>query len=391
MFLEFFYMLREQGLPVGTREWLGFLDGLGQGLEGGNLDGFYHLGRALLVKSEAHYDAYDVAFARYFQGFGLSPEIHEALRRWLEDPARNQSSATPRVLERSELIEEFKRLLEEQKERHDGGNRFIGTRGASPFGRLGRNPQGMRVGKGPGARSAILQAEERQFQNYRTDVALGVRQFKVALKGLRRLEKDGPEVLQLDPTIQKTADNGGEIELIFGPDRKNSVKLLLLMDAGGSMDPYSELVNRLFTAADQVHHWKRFEHFYFHNCIYGRMYKDMAQRKSIPTPQLLREMPSDFRVAFVGDACMAPWELTAGSGQMYGFGSSHHSSVSGLDWLQRFKKHFRDAVWLNPEPTPYWNHPTIRQIGSIVPMFPLTVEGLGQAMRRLRIGRRDLR
>jgi hypothetical protein len=388
MFLDFLYLLREQRVPVGANEWIAFEEALAQGLEGGRLDGFYHLGRALLVKSEGHYDAFDVAFARFFQGFDVPPSVKEALLRWLDRPEGEQNRGLPPVLEDAALMEEFKKLLETQKERHDGGMKYIGTRGISPFGNQGVNPQGMRVGgQSAGGRSAIYQAESREFQNYRTDVKLETRQFKVALKQLRRFEKEGRPVLQLDPTIKKTADNGGEIDLIFGPDRKNSVKLLLLMDAGGSMDPYADVVSRLFSAAFAAHHFKRFEYYYFHNCVYGRIYKDIAQRRSVPTQQMLRDLPQDFRVVFVGDACMAPWELTAAN-DLVGYGSTHHS---GLDWLKRIKAHFRGAVWLNPEPKSYWNHPTISQIGAVVPMFELTLDGLNRAMRLLRVGRRDLR
>lgn len=387
MFLDFLYMLREQRVPVGTNEWIAFEEALSRGLEGGRLDGFYHLGRALLIKSEGYYDAYDVAFARYFQGFDVPARIKEALLKWLEQPQGEQNPGLPTLLADEELEEEFKRLLEEQKERHDGGSRFIGTRGVSPFGNNGMNPQGMRVGGQPsGGRSAILAAESRQFANYRTDVTLDTRQFKVALRQLRRFEKEGTPVLQLDPTIKKTADNGGEIDLIFGPDRKNTVKLLLMMDAGGSMDPYADLVNRLFSAAFAAHHFKRFEYYYFHNCVYSRIYKDISQRQSVMTQDMLRELPQDFRVVFVGDACMAPWELNSGND----FSSYGTSQFSGLDWIKRIKGHFRGAVWLNPEPRSYWNHPTISQIGAVVPMFELSLNGLNSAMRRLRSGRREL-
>ncbi len=387
MFLDFLYLLRDQGVPVGTHEWIAFEEALALGLEGGRLDGFYHLGRSLLIKSEGHYDAYDVAFARYFHGFDVPLEVKDALLRWLDKPEGEQTQGTPTILQDAELMEEFKKLLETQNERHDGGSRYIGTRGLSPFGNQGQNPQGMRVGgQTAGGRSAIYQAENREFRNYRTDVKLETRQFKVALKGLRKFEKEGQPVLQLDPTIKRTADNGGEIDLVFGPDRKNSVKLLLLMDAGGSMDPYSEVVNRLFSAAFAAHHFKRFEYYYFHNCVYSRIYKDIAQRQSVPTQEMLRDLPQDFRVVFVGDACMAPWELTAAN-DIIGYGST---KASGLDWIRRIKGHFRGAVWLNPEPRSYWSHPTISQVGAVIPMFELTLDGMGRAMRRLRSGRRDL-
>lgn len=387
MFLDFFYTLRENKLPVGTNEWLAFQQALGAGLEGGTLDGFYHLGRALLVKHEGHYDAYDVAFARYFKGLDVPENVKAALEKWLEQPRGEQGQLPPSAFMPEELMEEFQRLLKEQKERHDGGNRFIGTKGTSQFGNNGQNPQGMRIGGDASMKSAIYAAESRQFRNYRTDITLDVRQFKLALKGLRRLEKEGPDVLQLDKTIKKTADNAGEIDLVFGPERRNAIKLLLLMDAGGSMEPYAELVSRLFSAAHDARHLKRFEYYYFHNCVYGHVYKDIARRERVPTDKMLRDLGSDFRVVLVGDACMAPWELTAGS-EFIGTGQT---TATGLDWFERIRKHFRDAVWLNPEQKRFWNHPTIAHIGRVFPMFELTVDGLNQAMRRLRIGRRDIR
>lgn len=387
MFLDFFYLLRSHHLPVGTSEWLAFQQALAQGLEGGNLDGFYHLGRALLVKGEGLYDHYDVAFAQYFQGLEVPEEVKQALTRWLEQPKGEQGQLPPSQFMPEELQERFQQLLQEQKERHDGGNRWIGTRGTSPFGNAGQNPSGMREGGQQGMRSAIYSAEARQFRNYRTDLTLDVRQFKVALKSLRRLERLGPEVLHLDKTIRKTADNAGDIELVMGPDRKNSVKLLLLMDAGGSMEPYAELVSRLFTAAHEARHLKRFEYYYFHNCVYSHVYKDIARRKRTQTEEMLRGLDHDFRVVLVGDACMAPWELSAGS-EFIGTGQT---VASGLDWLKRIRKRFRESVWLNPEQKRFWQHPTIQQVGRIFPMYELTVEGLNEAIRRLRVGRRDVK
>ena len=386
MFTDFLYSLRAQGVPVGTQEWLALTQALEQGLEGGTLAGLYHLGRALLIHSEGHYDTYDVCFARYFANLDLPLEIREALKRWLEDPAREAGlqGQPPPELSDKELWEHFQKLLKEQNERHDGGRYFIGTRGVSPVGNAGQNPNGIRVGGQSGNRTAVFMAEERQFQNYRSDVTLDIRQLEVALKGLRLLKRDGPEKLDVDDTVSRSARQA-EIELSFRPDRKNSVKLLLLMDVGGSMDPYATLVEKMFSAAHQARHLKRFEFRYFHNCPYGRVYRDMRNWNAQSTEELLKELTPDFRVIFVGDACMAPWELTAG---MEGYGVVGSQRFSGLDWIRRIVHHFEDAVWLNPEPRRGWTHPTIRTIHSVLPMYELTLDGLRQAVRHLRVGQR---
>ncbi len=388
MFVDFLYQLRAHGLKVGTHEWRDFLTALEGGLHGGTIRGLYFLGRALLVKRESGYHAYDAAFADYFEGLGISDALKEALKKWLDRPAEGQGERPPTLLEEDALLEEFRRLLAEQRERHDGGNRFIGTRGTSPFGHSGTNPRGIRVGGRGGQRSAIHIVEAARYEVYRRDVLIDTRRFKVALKSLRRLERHGPDVLQLDPTIKATAESGGDIQLVYGPERKNNIKLLLLMDAGGSMTPHARQVDRLFSAADSISHFKRFEYYFFHNCVYSRLYKDFFQQKSVPTEKVLRDLGNDFRVVLVGDACMAPWELNSGS-DFFITGSSSHSS--GLDWFRRIRKHFQDAVWLNPEPRHAWNHPTIQQISRIFPMYELTLDGLSEAMKHLRIARRDLK
>lgn len=385
MFIDFLYALREQKVPVGMQEWLAFSRGLDAGLAEGSLSGLYHLGRSVLIHSEGFYDAYDIAFARFFSGLGVPPEVSEALRRWLETPADQRGAAgPPPELSEKELFERFERLLREQNERHDGGRFFIGTRGVSPLGNAGENPQGMRVGGESGNRSAIYMAESRQFAEYRDDLVLDVRQFSAALKGLRHLRRDGHEMLDVDRTISRSADNGGEIELAWTRDRRNALKLLLLMDVGGSMEPYRKLVSQLFTATKAARHFKRFEFRYFHNCPYARIYKDPREWDAEPTEALLKELGPDFRVLFVGDACMAPWELGMSlETPSYGAGGN----LSGLGWIKRISHHFDDAVWLNPEPETAWNHPTIQAIGRVVPMYPLTLSGLRRAVRRLRIGR----
>jgi uncharacterized protein with von Willebrand factor type A (vWA) domain len=226
-------------------------------------------------------------------------------------------------------------------------------------------------------------AEERRYRNYRTDITIDVRQFKTALRALRSLAREGEEVLDLDETIAETGRQGGEIELVFNPDRKNTVRLVLLMDAGGSMAPYARLVDRLFTAASGASHWKSFDHYFFHNCPYGRLYTDMERLTATPTQDVLRNHQKDSKIVFVGDACMAPWELTAVGGAI---GLWDHNAASGLDWIQRFRRRFPHAIWLNPEPRRFWRHPTIEAIGDVLPMFPLSLDGLREGIKKLKRG-----
>jgi len=386
LFADFLFELRRQGLPIGIEEWLALHRALRTGLIRDAKD-LYGIGRALLAHTEGHYAPYDVAFAAVFRDVA-PPELHEALQRWLDDPVRAErlspeAFAALAGLDLDELRRRLEEMLKEQKERHDGGSRFIGTGGSSPFGSGGQHPTGIRVGRG-GGRSAVQVAEARRFRNYRRDVALDVRQFKAALRELRALGREGEEILDLDRTVDKTCRDGGDIELVFGPDRRNTIKLLLLMDAGGSMEPYARLVDRLFTAASGASHWKRFSHHFFHNVVYGRVYTDIEQRRGLPTASLFSDHGPETKVIFAGDACMGPWELTAAGGAL---SWREENMVSGLEWLQRFAKHFQSCAWLNPEPLRYWRHPTIELIGRVIPMFPLTLDGLRAAVRHLRAGR----
>jgi uncharacterized protein with von Willebrand factor type A (vWA) domain len=386
MFVDFLFSLRRHGVPVGTQEWMALHRALTLGLVSDS-DELYDVARAVLVHSEAQYDGYDLAFAESFRD-AETLEIREAIKKWLEDPVPMKDlspEAFLRVTGMSldELRRRFEELLRTQKERHDGGRKWIGTLGTSPFGHSGRNPAGIRVGGPGGNRSAVQIAEERRFRNYRSDVTLDVRQWKVALRTLRDLLKEGPEELAVDPTIEKTSDQGGEIELVFERAKKNSVRLLLLMDTGGSMDPHARLVDQLFSAASEIGHWKSFHHYFFHNAPYSRIYTSLDRLESIPSAELLKRHPDDCKLVFVGDACMAPWELTASGGVLDLWGKNF---MSGLDWIRAFKRRWKDAVWLNPEPERYWNHDTIAAIRNVVPMFPLTLDGMRDGIRLLRRG-----
>lgn len=391
IFLEFFYLLRTLKVPVSITEWLTLMRALDEGHALSSLNVFYHLARALLVKSETFYDQYDQAFYACFGKIATPPEITDEVLEWLENPLNRleldeEEMARLKRYDLETLREMFEERLKEQDERHDGGGRWIGTGGTSPFGHSGAHPAGIRIGGPGGGGSAIQVASERKFKNYRTDVVLDVRQMKVALKRLRHFQRVGPEdELDLDQTIDETCKNGGEIELIFGRARKNMVKVLLLMDSGGSMVPYADLVNRLFSAAHQMAHFKDLQAYYFHNCIYQHLFTDIYSSKSVPTAQILRNLDADYKVILVGDAHMAPYELFSVGGAIDYY---YHNELPGLEWLQRIGDHFRHAVWINPlTRKQIWVHPTIKAIGRIFPMFEMTLDGLEEAVKALMVKR----
>ena len=385
MFTPFFYKLKEKKVPVSITEWMVLMEALDKRLIG-NMSDFYYLARAILVKSETHFDQYDVAFQEYFNGIAPPLEVTEELLAWLTDP-KNRPQLTPeemaaiQKMDLEELLREFEKRLKEQDERHDGGNRWIGTGGTSPFGNSGYNPQGIRVGGPGGMRSAVRIAEQRYFRNYRDDVTLDVRQIKVALKQLRKLNRTGPEdELDLDRTIDATCKNAGEIEFIWKRPRKNAIKLLLIMDAGGSMEPYADLCSQLFSAANSLSHFKAFKYYYFHNCPYDVLYSDIQQRKGDTIEHLLKILEPDYKVIFVGDACMAYSELMERYGDIYFHG---YQKMSGIDTLKHFKSHFTHCVWLNPEKTVLRSYPTVQIIAKLFPMYDLSLEGLNLAVKKL--------
>ncbi len=401
MFTELFYLLRRRGVAVAPQEWFAFLRGLAAGLAREGLLGLYYLARATLVKSETLYDDFDVAFAEYFRSVApLPPEIADAIERWLREGELEKlrpfegvlSGIDPHTLE--ELMRRFEEKLREQKERHDGGSEFIGTQGTSPFGRLGRNPAGIRIGpstslrtgEGGGARSAVKVAEARLFRDYRSDRTLDIRQLRVALKKLRELAREDlpPEDVDLPGTVEATGKNAGEIEIVWERPRKNRVKLLLLMDVGGSMEPYAELVERLFSAASQSTHWKSFEPCYFHNCVYANVYGDAHFGRPLALGRLLKDREADWKVVLVGDACMASSELFGRRGAI-DYYATH--DPPGIDSLRSVATHFRRCVWLNPMRAQAWDHPTVRAIGVLFPMFELTIDGLERSIKALKVAR----
>jgi uncharacterized protein with von Willebrand factor type A (vWA) domain len=358
-------------------EWLGFLDGLAKGLAW-DLTGLYQLGRTILVHDESDYDAYDLAFGATFEGLEAPEGLAEKLEEWLSRAIEAGRQGAEIQESPNELWEELLQRLREQNEQHDGGSHWVGTGGTSPFGHGGSAPGGLVVGgPGGGARTGVATAIARRWADYRTDRALDVRDLEVALRLLRNLAREGRWELDLDATIDETSRQGGEIEIVERRERQNKVRLVLLMDAGGSMAPHAERVSKLFSAAHRVKIFRSFEPWYFHNCVYSWLYKSYEDFERVPTASVLQTLTRAHRIVFVGDASMAPWELFSGG---YGRGAHQHS---GLDWLQSCRRRCPSSIWLNPDPERYWRHPTVKAIGDIFPMYPLTVAGLRDGVRTL--------
>jgi uncharacterized protein with von Willebrand factor type A (vWA) domain len=395
MFTGFYYMLKNFGVPVSMNEWQTLLEALEMGMAGGSLSGFYMLCRAILVKTEAHYDRFDMAFASYFKEVETPEGLPDKIWEWLDKELPEKEVTEEMKRNHRQLdLDELKRMLEErlaeQNEEHHGGNRWVGTGGTSPFGHSGYHPGGIRVGGSSRSLSAVKVAGMRRFQEFRTDETLGVRQFQMALRKLRqfttRLEGARTE-LDLDATIDKTCNNAGRLELVWDRPRENAMKVLLLMDAGGSMISYSRLCNQLFTAVNKSNNFKDLKVFYFHNCIYDWLYHnpDCELDAYTDTEYILNTYSPDYRVIIVGDASMAPSELVRVGGII---DWNLYNARSGSDWLQRLRKHFEYSVWLNPIAKSYWDWMdgayTIKAIAQIFPMDELTVEGLERSIRRLK-------
>lgn len=399
MFIDFFYLLRRRGVPVATQELLDLLQMLSRGLDQQSLDRFYILARSVMVKRVEHYDLWDEVFYEFFHDRPFSSldldAISDEVMQWLEDPRQlreltEEEKQALEELRREELLRQLQQRLEEQTERHDGGNKWVGTGGTSPFGHSGYHPTGVKIAPegapsnaGPRGGGAIAAAQARNFKSLRHDLKLDVRSIGVALKKLKLLTRDGrPDELDVDATIEATGKNAGDLELIFRAPRKNRVKLMLLMDVGGSMTPYSRLCSRLFSAAHQASHFKQFESYYFHNCPYGVLYEDMSQRKYVETREVFAKLDQTWRVIVVGDAAMAPDELMYAGGAIDLY---HLNQRSGLSWLLELKELVPSSVWINPDPERYWEVTyTTRRIREIFEMFPLTLDGLDDAIATLR-------
>ncbi|MCL4755572.1 MAG: VWA domain-containing protein [Myxococcales bacterium] len=388
--VPFLYELRARRLPVGAQEAVQLARALALGLHENSLDGFYYVSRALMVHRESDLDKFDEAFLSHFKGvvFETTSFLKE-LEEWLKDPKilqglTEEQKAALEELDIDELRELLEQRLREQKERHEGGNRWIGTGGTSPFGTGGHHPTGisMRSGSGGrGGRSAMGMADARRYRPYRSDLVLDVRQIEVALRKLRSFTREGAvDELDLDGTIDATAKNGGELEIVTRPPRRSNVRVLLLMDVGGSMDPFAHTCSQLFSAAKRASNFRELRTYYFHNTIYGRVYSTDGLMDPIEVPRLVDQLNARWKVIFVGDAAMAPGELL-GTGP---WGSpAGGQTMSGLDWLMYIQERFERAVWLNPDPPQYWSGGTAKGISELFSMHHLTLEGLTEAMAHL--------
>lgn len=375
---------------VSPTEWMTLMEAVDKGLHNDSLDDFYFLSRSLLIKDVAKYDAFDQAFAHVFRD-GPVPEnlaTKEDILKWLE-AARPQLNLSQEEIEKlrhlslDELLRELEDRLKTQKEAHHGGKHWIGSGGTSPFGMKGQHPTGISFSPVGGGGRAMLQAFERKYRNLRNDLTLDVRQMSVALKKLRDLRQNPKdEMLDLDSTVDKTCKNGGEIELVFGAERENQVRLLLLMDTGGSMEPYRRLCETLFSAANGLNHFKEFRAFLFHNCVYDNLYQDIETYKYETVDDLIKNAKGDgYRLILVGDASMAPYELMIPNGTLE---RKRTSETKGVDRLRMLKRAFPKAVWLNPMEEDGWHYyQTVGTIKSIFPMFPLTVAGIDAAVKEL--------
>lgn len=393
MFLGFFDRLRAHGVPVTLREHLVFLEALGKGMARYDVDGFYHLARAALVKDERHLDRFDVAFSEAFRGLEtLSPEalvdaVHlpeEWLRRLAEKHLTEAEKAEIDALGGLEkLMDTLRQRLAEQNDRHQGGSKWIGTAGTSPFGAYGYNPEGVRIGQDEGRHGRAVKVwDRREFRNFDDEVELNTRNIKVALKRLRRWAREGAaDELDLDGTIRATAEHG-YLDVVTRPERRNAVKVLLFLDAGGSMDPHVQIVEELFSAARAE--FKHLEHFYFHNCLYEGVWRDNRRRwtEQTPTWDILHTYGPDYTCIFVGDASMSPYEVAAPGGAV-----EHWNTEAGEVWLRRAVAQWPRTLWINPVTERHWRYTqSIGMIQSILgpdAMVPMTLDGLTRGMRVL--------
>ncbi|MEN9059857.1 vWA domain-containing protein [Ponticoccus litoralis] len=392
MFVPFFETLRKAGVPVTLREYLSFLDGMAAGLATYDVEAFYYLARVSMVKDERHLDRFDRAFAEAFRGLeqiGVDDVLNAVdlpadwLRRQAEKLLTEEEKAQIEALGGfDKLMEALKERLAEQKGRHQGGSKWIGTGGTSPFGAYGYNPEGVRIGEDESRhRRAVKVWDKREFRNLDDTVELGTRNIKVALKRLRRWVRQGAEdELDLDGTIRATAEHG-YLDVQTRPERRNAVKVLLFLDAGGSMDPFVKVVEELFSAARAE--FKHMEHFYFHNCLYEGVWRDNRRRwdRQVPTWEVLNTYGPDYKCIFVGDASMSPYEIAYPGGA-----NEHWNAEAGQVWLQRARDQWHDHLWINPVPETHW--PYTQSIGMIREIFeermvPMTLEGIDRGVKLL--------
>lgn len=388
MLIDFFLHLKSHRLPVSTKEFLTLLEGLRDHVCGPSIDEFYHYSRLCLIKDESLYDRFDLAFGQYFGQVttlpGLAVELPED---WLKAMSHRHLSPEQKArLEKlgwEKLMDEFRKRLQEQKGRHQGGSKWVGTGGSSPFGNSGYHPEGIRVGgESAGNRTAVKVWEQREYRNLDDSVELGTRNIKVALRRLRRFAREGAaEELDLDGTIAATARNAGWLDLMMRPERHNAVKVLLFLDVGGSMDDHIRICEQLFSACRNE--FKHLEHYYFHNCVYETVWRDSHRRHAerIALSDLLHKYGPDYKLIIIGDATMSPYELLHPHGSI-----EHLNPEPGAVWLRRLLDAWPSAVWLNPEPERLWTYrKSIEIVRQLVGerMFPTTLSGLEQAMTQL--------
>lgn len=389
MLIDFFFSLRHAKLPVSVKEYLTMLEALKAQVISPSIDEFYYLSRMTLVKDEKHFDKFDQTFAAYFKGVeSLVDWKSDIPLDWLQKTLERELSPEEKAKIEAmggldKLMERLKQLLEEQKEKHEGGNKWIGTGGTSPFGHGGYNPEGIRIG-GPskGNRTAIKVWETRAYKDYDDQVELGTRNIKVALRRLRRFAREGADTeLDLDDTIHSTAANAGLLDIKLRPERHNKVKVLMLMDVGGSMDDHIKRVEELFSATKTE--FKHLEYYYFHNCLYDYVWKNNRRRhaEKLATWDLLHKYTPDYKIIFVGDATMSPYEILQPGGSV-----EYNNAEAGAVWLNRLTEQFPHFVWLNPEPEGLWQYrQSITVINQLMKgrMYPVTLAGLEQAMKVL--------
>lgn len=400
MFSNFFYTLKAKGLHVTLSEWLTLQEALDKGLCNSSLTDFYYVARMILVKSETDFDKFDMAFEEHFKGIYSDDGLTKKMLEWLDKPEMNDlmnedenqwlNQLEDLQIDREDVDKRFKERLKEQDSEHNGGSYWIGTMGKTSFGNTGGNIGGIRVGGRTGHQSAFQVIGERKYKDFRDDRMLDNRQFQLAFRKLRQFSTrlDIPKTeLDLDATIDKTCNNGGYLQIVMDRPRKNAVKLLLLMDSGGTMMPFSKLLNDLFQAVHKSNHYKDVKTYYFHNCIYSKMYKtpECENGDWIDTEWMFRNIDSDYKVIVVGDAAMAPEELYAPDGNYRG----PNGGLSGMEWLQLLKKNYKKIVWLNPKMAPGdapWREAETA-IKKEFPMYHLTVDGLNQAMQKLMVNK----
>lgn len=400
MFEAFFDTLKAKGLKITLGEWLTLQEALDTGLCESSLTQFYYVARMILVKSETDFDKFDMAFDEYFKGIISDDDVTDRMLRWLDKEEMTDMMHEQEVqwlnqieeikVDKEDVEEKFKQRLKDQDSEHNGGSFWIGTMGKTSFGNTGGNVGGVRVGGKSGMQSAFAVVGARKYRDFRDDRTLDNRQFQLAFRRLRQFSTklDIPKTeLDLDETIDKTCNNGGCLQIVMGKPRKNAVKLLLLMDSGGTMIPYSSLMNDLFQAVHKSNHYKDVKAYYFHNCIYNKLYKtpECENGDWIDTEWMFRNLDKDYKVIIVGDAAMAPEELYSETGNYRG----PNGGLSGFEWLKLVKRHYKKVVWMNPKMAPGrapWREAETA-IKEIFPMYKLTAEGLNKAMVTLMVNK----